>query len=111
MYQLIRVRHFPNCVAMISRFGVPSNIVQQWNIYAESCVLPGYDYFRDRFSGTLSNTFAAFKAARLLVLQKVVLLQPAASTVESLRKFPFITVLSVESVMEPFSVIYSKKAA
>ena len=51
VYQSIRVRHFPNCAAMISRFGVhvPPNIVQQWNVYAESCVLPGYDYFHDRF--------------------------------------------------------------
>ena len=26
------VRHFPNCAAMVSRFGVPPNIVQQWNV-------------------------------------------------------------------------------
>ena len=90
VYQSTRVRHFPNCDAMISRFSAPPNIVQQWNLYAESCVLPGYDYFRDRFTGTLGSTVAAFKAAHLLVPQKVVLLQPVASTVESLRLFPFL---------------------
>ena len=53
-------------------------------------MLPGFEYFCDQFAGILSNAVAAFKAAQLFLPQKVLLLQPVASTVDTLCTFPFL---------------------
>ena len=97
--QSIRVKHFPNTDAVINRLfsGRPAHVIQQWRVYAESCVQPGFDYFNNRFSGVLSSTVAAFKAARLFLPQKVRGLKPDASAVDSLRYFPF---LDSETLLE-----------
>ena len=62
----------------------------QLRAYAESCVQPGFDYFMSRFHGDLSGTLAAFKATTLFSPQNVRALHPDASSVDTLRAFPFL---------------------
>ena len=51
---------------------------------------PGLDYFLTKFTQDLSDSVAAFKAARLFVPQKVVEMQPNANAVDDLAVFPFL---------------------
>jgi len=82
-----QVRYFRNTDALIRQLlsGQPSHVSQQWRLYAESCVQPGFYYFISRFRGELSGTVAAFKAARLFSPRKVCELHPDASSVDDLR--------------------------
>ena len=88
----IHVRHYPNTDAVIKRLtaGAPAQVSQHWKLYAQSCIQLGLDYFVNRFTGELSSQLEAFKAARLFVPHKVVHMCPDASSVDSLRAFPFL---------------------
>ena len=63
--------------------------------YAKGCVRPGVQYFLEKFSGELSGSVAAFKAARFFLPQKVAELKPDAAAVDSLQAFPFLNKASV----------------
>ena len=47
-------------------------------------------YFQDKFSGELSGSVAAFKAARLVWPQKMVEMQPTCQDIDALQAFPFL---------------------
>ena len=64
--------------------------IRDTTVYAQSCIQPGFDYFVNWFTGELSSQLEAFKAARLFVPHKVVHMCPDASSVDSLRAFPFL---------------------
>ena len=51
---------------------------------------PGLDYFLTKFTQDLSDSVAAFKAARLFVPQKVVEMQSKANAIDYLAVFPFL---------------------
>ena len=58
--------------------------------YAQNAVQPGPDYFKSQMEGTLKDTLAAFKAARLFSPQKAKGPHHAASVdLDSLKSFPF----------------------
>ena len=85
----IQACHFPDTDAVIREpGGQPAHFASQ--LYAESCVQPGFDYFFSRFHGELGSTLAAFKAARLFLPHKVCELQVDATSVDSLTAFPFL---------------------
>ena len=48
------------------------------------CVEPGLEYFADTVSGTLGNSMAVFKAARVFNPQKPVEVQPDAAALDCL---------------------------
>ena len=88
----IPVGHFPNTDAVIREcsVGQPGHLAPHLQVYAKSCVQPGFDYFFSQFHGELGDTLAAFKAAGLFLPHKVCELQVDASSVDSLTAFPFL---------------------
>ena len=87
----IQVKHYPNTKAVIAHLtngpGQPPHMAQQWLQYAQSCVQPGFEYYQDRFTGSLGLTVVAFKAERLFSPTKIGLLHPDATSVDNLRAF------------------------
>ena len=63
---------------------------QQLVDYAKGYVRPGLQYFLEKFSGELSGSVVAFKAARFFLPKKVVELKPDTAAVDSLQAFPFL---------------------
>ena len=90
----IQVKYYPNTKALIACLtsgpGQPPHMAQQWLQYAQSCMQPGFEYYQDRFTGSLGLMVAAFKAARLFSPTKIGLLHPDATSVDNLRAFPFL---------------------
>lgn len=60
-------------------------------VFAMSCTQPGLQYFTTQLSGSLSGPLEAFKAARLVNLQKVAEMMPTATDVNVLSSFPYVT--------------------
>ena len=94
----IRTAYFPNLTAVSARLsaGNPAR-AQQFEQYGRLCVQPGLDYYVTKFTQDLSDSVAAFKAARLFVPQKVTEMQPNANAIDGLAVFPFLnnpTILS-----------------
>lgn len=94
----IRTAYFPNLSAISARFAGGNRArSQQFEQYGRLCVKPGLDYFVTKFTQDLSDSVAAFKAARLFVPQKVTEMQPDANAIDGLAVFPFVnnpTILS-----------------
>ena len=86
----IHVQHHSNLDAVAQNLsgGTPA-IKQQWvdRYYGKARVAPGLQYYHGKFSGELSETVAAFKAARLVLPQKMVEMQPNSQDVDALQAF------------------------
>ena len=85
----IRTAYFPNLTAVSSRLsaGSPTKC-QQFEQYGRCCVQPGLNYFLTKFTEDLSDSVAAFKAARLFVPQIITEMQPDANAIDALAAFP-----------------------
>ena len=57
--------------------------------HGQQCIQPGIDYFNHQLTSTLQRPLAALKAARYFSPQKMHEMQPSASSLESLKAFPF----------------------
>ena len=57
--------------------------------YASSCVQRGFDYFEEKFFHDFTPIMDAFKSARLFNPGKVTDLKPTASSIDTLKAFPF----------------------
>ena len=87
----IQTAHFPNLVAVAARLSAGNlSLGQQFMQYGRDCIEPGLQYFHTRFAEDLSDSVAAFKAARLCVPQKVIETQPDANAIDALAAFPFL---------------------
>ena len=58
--------------------------------YAENCVKPANDYFKEKFDNDLRSTVELFKTARYFSPSKVSELKPTSSDLNSLSIFPFL---------------------
>lgn len=91
LFSSIELHHYPNIDAIAQMLSGGSNqTFQQWVDYAFTCVRPGLQYFKDKFSEEMRGSVEAFKAARLFLPQKVVELRPDVVAVDSLKAFPFL---------------------
>ena len=87
----IQTAHFPNLVAVAARLSAGNlSLGQQFMQYGHDCIEPGLQYFYTRFTEDLSDSVAAFKAARLCVPQKVIEIQPDANAIDALAAFPLL---------------------
>ena len=86
----IHTANTPNVLAIAEKLSVGGPHTKQFLInHARACIQPGIDYFNKQIDTTLQGPLAAFKAARFFSPQKLYDLQPDASSIESLRAFPF----------------------
>ena len=107
----IQVAHYPNVQAIAQTLSCGSHVVlQQWINYGKACVMPGLQYFLDKFTHELSGSVGAFKAAQLCFPQKVVELRPTAATVDSLQAFPFVKVSVLASLKAELPTYLAKAA-
>ena len=108
----IKTAYFPNLTAVSAKLsaGNPARS-QQFEQYGRLCVQPGLDYFLTKFTQDLSDSVAAFKAARLFVPQKVAEMQPKANAVDDLAVFPFFNDRALLSQLKVELPEYLVKAA
>ena len=67
--------HYPNVDALAISLAAQGRTYQQLKQHASKCVQPGIDYFNSKFfndSAPLSESLAAFKAARLFVPHRLI---------------------------------------
>ena len=86
----IHAANTPNLLAAAERLsgGAPHS-KQLMLRHGQQCIQPGIDYFNNQLTSTLQRPLAAFKAARYFSPQKMHEMQPSASSLESLKVFPF----------------------
>jgi hypothetical protein len=84
----IQVCHWPNTAA-VARIATPLQTEQYWMSYASKCVQRGFDYFEEKFFQDFTPIMDAFKSARLFNPGKVTDLKPNATSVHTLKAFPF----------------------
>ena len=98
----IQSAHFPNLVAVAKKLSTGANMAQTQQLiqYGKSCVSPGLEYYMytTKFTEDLSESVAAFKAARLFVPQKLLDLKPDASAIDALAAFPFLNTSILNSL-------------
>ena len=96
----IQSAHFSNLVAVAKKLSTRGNTAQpqQFIQYGKSCVSPGLEYYTTKFTEDLSESVAAFKAARLFVPQKLLDLKPDASAIDALAAFPFLNTSILNSL-------------
>ena len=58
--------------------------------YAENCVKPAYNYFKQKFEVKLKPLVEIFKYARFFDPAKVGELKPSSSDIDNLKVFPFL---------------------
>ena len=88
----ISSNHHPNVIAVAQQLSAGNSVaMSQFIQYAQSCIQPGLQYFTAQLGSSLKVPLAAFKAARLLNPLKVAQMLPAASDVNDLSSFPFVT--------------------
>ena len=58
--------------------------------YAENCVKPAYNYFKQKFEVELKPIVEIFKYARFFDPAKIGELKPSSSDIDSLEVFPFL---------------------
>ena len=86
----IQTSHFPNFTAISTKLSAGNHhLGQQFLQYGRSCIQPGLHYFLNRFRGDLNSSIAAFKAARLIILQKITEMQLVVSAIDALTSFSF----------------------
>ena len=66
--------------------------------YAENCVRPAYEYFKDKFDNDLSNALQLFKLARYFSPAKFSEIRPTSSDLDSLSLFPFLNTEAIEGL-------------
>ena len=89
LHSHIVVSHHPNVTAAAKRLANGSTTNEQILLtYAENCVKPAYDYFREKFDNELRSTVELFKTARYFSPSKVSELKPTTSDLSSLSAFP-----------------------
>jgi len=85
IYHFISVPHYPNLTACVQQMTHSNTTAQQQlTSYAESCVKPGFDYFKSKFDGDLKPLLTFFKCARLFSPTKVKDIQIDSSTIDEL---------------------------
>ena len=86
----IHAANTPNLLAVAERLsGEVSHSKQLMLRHGQQCIQPGIDYFNHQLTSTLQRPLAAFKAARYFSPQTIHEMQPSASSLESLKAFPF----------------------
>jgi hypothetical protein len=108
----IHAAHCPNVQAAAKkREGKLRGIrLPQLHRYAQGCIQPGLDYFKQKVDTTLKDALAAFKAARLFSPQKVHTMQPKVSNIDCLCVFPFFTKEFLDLLKKELSMYLSKCA-
>ena len=71
-----------SCHAVVRSGNLP--LKEQWINYGKACVAPGLQ------PGELSESLAAFKAARLVCPQKTVEMQPNSQNLDAMQALPFL---------------------
>ena len=99
----IQAGRYPNVQAVSKRLSNgDAQLYQKWYRYAVDCVEPGLEYFADAVGGTLGNSMAVFKAARLFSPQKAAELQPDA--------MPFLDAATLQDLKRKLPVYLAKVA-
>ena len=65
------------------------SVQQRHRSYAQSCMQPALDYFKELLDSTLKEQISVFKAVQVFNPQKVAMLKPDVSHVNALRIIPF----------------------
>ena len=107
----IRTGNYPNLEAVsrtISK-GDPQ-VCQNWVRYGMDCIEPGLEYFTDAISGSLSNSIAVFKAARVFNPKKAVEMQPDAATLDCLAVMPFLDTVTLQNLKTELPLYLAKAA-
>ena len=90
----IQSGYMPNIDAVVRELitTMRSNAQRQAQLkaYSQRCIQPGLDYFHLQLRTSLHDPLAAFKAARLFSPHKLAVMQPVATSVDSLAIFPFL---------------------
>lgn len=76
--------------AVAKRIATTLQTEPYWMSYATRCVQKGLDYFEEKFFHDFLPIMNAFESARLFNPGKVTDLKPTATTIDSLRAFPFL---------------------
>ena len=83
--------HTPNIDAVVRELSTSMPQRQaQLKAYSQRCVQPGLDYFTTQLHTNLHDALAVFKAARLFSPHKLKVMQPVATSVDSLALFQFL---------------------
>ena len=85
--------HYPNVDAVAKSVAARGRTYQQLQQHASKCVQPGLNYFNSKFfddSAPLSDSLAAFKAARLFVPHRLIEMEADVNSVDTLTAFPFL---------------------
>ena len=89
LHSHIVASHHPNVTAVTKHLANGSTTNEQMLLtYAENCVKPAYDYFKEKFDNDLRSTVELFKTARYFSPSKVSELKPTSSDLSSLSAFP-----------------------
>ena len=87
-------KHYPNVNALAKQeSGGNATHEKQLIDYANSCAIPAYDYFEEKFdaqTGDLKVAVQAFKAARYFSPMQLNELKPTPNDIDSLNIFPFV---------------------
>ena len=84
---------YPNVDAVAKYVAARGRTYQQLQQHASKCVQPGLNYFNSKFfddSAPLSDSLAAFKAARLFVPHRLIEIEADVNSVDTLTAFPFL---------------------
>ena len=107
----IHTANTPNVLAIADKLSVGGPHTKQFLInHARACNQPGIDYFNKQIDTTLQGPLAAFKTARFFSPQKLYDLQPDASSIESLRAFPFFYDEDLQSLKAELPAYLAKAA-
>ena len=84
--------YYQNLEAVIQSFSQGNAIIQhQWKSHAFSCIMPGIDYFNDKFGSDTAYPLNVFKASRSFSPSKVFEINPTASDyIDSLKDIKFL---------------------
>ena len=88
----VKLQHYPNLNAVANKLcGKSTTLYNKFVQYGKSRVQPGLLYFQSKFSNELSNSLAAFKAARLFVPSKIHEMKPNVAHIDLLKSFLFLS--------------------
>ena len=111
----LRTEYIPNVRAIAQLLsGKPPNDQshEAWVSYARACVQPGLDYFQRQVDTSLRGSLDVFKGCRLFSPQKIHIMQPSASTIDTdLKKIPFLnTVQELNGLKEELPTYLARAA-
>jgi len=100
-WKLVRLQHYPNLNAVARKlFGTSTTLCNKLMQYGKACVQPGLLYFQSKFSNELSNSLAAFKAARLFVPSRIQEMKPDIAHINELKGFAFLSDQILENLRQ-----------